>query len=115
MQNIYKLIPSNCRNTRQTEKTEKNEANISQELETSVCVLCYRLRHRLPQDKSSQCKTEWKGRPRCRERNSLVQSLLYAKTVMCNTSEQTVLLPKYKYSNAPPKKYVLLLSLSEDS
>ena len=31
-----------------------------------------------------------------------------------NTSEQTVLLPKYKQNNTPTKKYVLILSLGED-
>ena len=35
-------------------KLKTNEANISQVLKTTVCVLCYRLRHMLSQAKYSQ-------------------------------------------------------------
>ena len=55
MQNVYKLthlvrveIPGKYK------KLKTNEANISQVLKTTVCVLCYRLRHMLSQAKYSQ-------------------------------------------------------------
>ena len=74
-------------------KLETNEANISQELKTTMPVLCYnRLRHMLPKAKYSQNTTKWKERPKCRKKELI--SIKYTIKLRCNTSEQPVLLPK---------------------
>ena len=41
-------------------------------------------------------------------------NMCYQSEIQYNTSEQTVLLPKYRCSSTLTKKYILILSLSED-
>ena len=72
MQNVYKRTPSNCINAWQIKKIKINEANVSQELKTTEYVLCYRLRHMIPQAKYLQDTTDLKERPKCRQSNLLV-------------------------------------------